>query len=239
MVLKVGIIEDEELASETLELFLTEHCQQVQVCFMAPDLESGVEAIKAHRPLAIFLDIEMPGLSGMDISKLLREEERPLIVFTTAYAEYAVQAFGLNAVDYLLKPIDITKLRRALARVRERLGMESAVQKPRLQFAASDGNHFVDEDEVLLLHADGAYTELLLVNGSKRMISRTLADVEESLSPERFCRVHRSFTVNMLQVQRYERTTNGRLILKDGTTVPVARKRKEAVQAFLQGLASV
>ena len=97
--LKVGIIEDEFLARETLKAFLERHCEKVEIIFMESDLESGVNAIREHQPQAIFLDIEMPGHSGTEILHLLGDTTAPLIVFTTAYANYAVDAFGLEAVD--------------------------------------------------------------------------------------------------------------------------------------------
>lgn len=231
--LKVGIIEDEFLARESLRVFLEKHCEAVEVRFMSADLDSGVKEIKVHRPDAVFLDIEMPGHSGMDILKLLGDVHPPLIVFTTAYAEYAVDAFGLEAVDYLLKPIDIRKLRRALERVRERMRKTAPEAHSKLAVHTTGGMLLVDTDTIIHLRAEGSYCEIRTTDRGRIMVSRKLKDLHGELSPDRFLRIHRSHVVNLLQVAELVRGDNAHVRLKDGTELPVARDRKEAVRAAL------
>jgi two-component system LytT family response regulator len=231
--LKVGIIEDEFLARETLRVFLEKHCEQVTVVFMATELESGVREIKEQRPDAIFLDIEMPGHSGMDILKLMGETPPPAIVFTTAYAEHAVEAFGLEAVDYLLKPIDLRKLRRAVDRVRERMEKTVAPKDARLAIPTSNGTLRVEMAHIIRLKAEGSYCEIHTTDRGRIMVSRKLKDVEEGLDPRMFLRIHRSHVVNLAHVAELIRSTQTLVRMADGTELPVARDRKEAVKAAL------
>jgi two-component system LytT family response regulator len=231
--LQVGIIEDEFLARETLQAFLERHCEGVEVVFQKGDLESGVEAIQLLKPDAIFLDIEMPGQSGMEIKEALGNEKAPLIVFTTAYANYAVDAFGLEAVDYLLKPIDIVKLRRALSRISERMQGQALKPLEKLAVPSSNGQRYIDPTDIEYLMADGSYTEIYLQNNEKVLVSKKLKDLEEQLLSTTFMRVHRSYLINLTQVEALIRETNTRLRMKSGAIIPVARNSKEALKEAL------
>lgn len=231
--LKVGIIEDEFLARESLRVFLEKHCEAVEVRFMSAELDIGVKEIKVHLPDAVFLDIEMPGHSGMEILKLLGDVPPPLIVFTTAYTEYAVDAFGLEAVDYLLKPIDIRKLRRALERVRERMRKTAPETHSKLAVHTTGGMLLVDTDTIIHLRAEGSYCEIHTTDRGRILVSRKLKDLHGQLSPDRFLRIHRSHVVNLGQVRELMRGENTFVRLKDGTELPVSRERKEEVKAVL------
>lgn len=231
--LQVGIIEDEFLARETLKAFLEKHCEKVEVVFMASDLESGVAIIKELRPHAIFLDIEMPGHSGMDIIHLLGDTEPPMIVFTTAYAEYAVDAFGLEAVDYLLKPIDIMKLRRAVDRLRERWKKQPKLANGTVSIPTTNGRKVIEMGNIIYLKADGSYTHVFTEN-EEHLVSRKLIDMEGLLDPERFVRVHRSFVVNTAHVKQYIRQANSMLLLSNDQKVPVARNSKDRIKRLFQ-----
>lgn len=228
--LKVGIIEDEFLARETLKAFLLRHCENVEVVFMAAELESGVAAIKEHGPDAVFLDIEMPGQSGMEIRELLGNTPAPHIIFTTAYANYAVDAFGLEALDYLLKPIDIVKLRRAVSRIEE----QKTKTPEKLSIPSSNGQQLIEQSDIEFLEADGSYTTIHLCAGNKILVSRKLKDIEDQLSAQNFLRVHRSYLVNLDQIQSIVRATNTSLRMKSGADVPVARNQKDAVKTALE-----
>lgn len=231
--LKVGIIEDEFLARETLKAFLERHCEAVDVLFMASDLESGVAAIRAHQPEAIFLDIEMPCHSGMEVRKLLGETTEPLIVFTTAYANYAVDAFGLEAVDYLLKPIDIVKLRRAVDRLRERAKKQAKLSDGSMTIPTTNGQLLIKTDNILFLKADGSYTEVHTVT-ELHLVSRKLIDMHEMLDADAFLRVHRSYVVNLNKIVELVRQSNSSLRMENGAIIPVSRSNKEAVRQLFQ-----
>jgi len=231
--LKVGIIEDEFLARETLKAFLERHCEGVEVIFLSADLETGVDAIRAHKPQAIFLDIEMPGRSGMEVRELLDDTEVPLIVFTTAYANYAVDAFGLEAVDYLLKPIDIVKLRKAVERIRERVKKQPKLTGGSINIPTANGQMVVQTENIVFLKADGSYTEIHTAK-DRYLVSRKLIEMEELLDAEQFLRVHRSYVVNVGKVAEFMRQSNSSLRLENGAIIPVSRSNKEAVKQLFQ-----
>jgi len=231
--LKVGIIEDEFLARETLKAFLEHHCQGVEVIFLSADLETGVNAIREHKPQAIFLDIEMPGRSGMEVRELLDDTEVPLIVFTTAYANYAVDAFGLEAVDYLLKPIDIVKLRKAVERIRERVKKQPKLADGSINIPTANGQMVVKTESIVFLKADGSYTEVHTTE-DRYLVSRKLIEMEELLDAEQFLRVHRSYVVNVGKVAEFMRQSNSNLRMENGAIIPVSRSNKEVVKQLFQ-----
>lgn len=233
--LHVGIIEDEFLARETLKAFLEQHCEKVEVLFLAPDLESGIAKINELRPQAIFLDIEMPGHSGMEIRQLLGDTEPPHIVFTTAYANYAVDAFGLEAVDYLLKPIDITKLRRAVERIRERSELKEGSLSRSVSIPTSNGQRVIKLEDILYLKADGSYTEVHTTT-ERHLVSRKLIEMHELLEEDVFVRLHRSYVVNMTQVVEFIRQTNSFVRMSNNAMIPVARRSKDAVKQYFLDL---
>jgi two-component system LytT family response regulator len=233
--LRVGIIEDEFLARESLRVFLEQHCTGVKVLFMAADMDEGLSAIRTHRPDALFLDIEMPGHSGMEIHTLLGTTKSPLLVFTTAYANHAVDAFGLDAVDYLLKPIDIVKLRRAVARLSECMAQPTPLHEDRLAVPTSNGQIYIDTQLIDHLAADGSYTEIHLTDGKRHVVSRKLKDLEEHLNSSRFMRIHRSYLVNLSHVEAFIRESNSSVRMRSGALLPVARNSKDALREALGG----
>lgn len=231
--LRVGIVDDEFLARQTLINYIARYCSNVEVVFQAADLPKAVSQIKLHKPQAVFLDIEMPGPSGMEIAKHLSEAERPLVVFTTAYAEYAVDAFGIRAIDYLLKPIEVTRLREAVSRLRGQLAEKNAEHEETISIPTSNGVKLLPVSEVLFLKADGSYTEIRTEKNENHVVSRKLFELEEKLSPKSFLRTHRSYIVNVEQVREYVGGKNSELLLSTGKSVPVSRSKKEAVKKIL------
>jgi two-component system LytT family response regulator len=232
--LRVGIVDDEFLARQTLVNYIARYCDNVEVLFQAANLPDAIKAIHQYSPDAIFLDIEMPGPSGMEIADKLPETQRPLIVFTTAYAEYAVDAFGLKAVDYLLKPIEVSRLRDAVSRLREQLALKPTDMPATLSIPTSAGSKKIPFSEILFLKADGSYTEVHLLNGTQVVVSRKLFELEDKLNDEAFLRTHRSYIVNMHHVTEYVGGSKSELILSSGQQIPVSRGRKDAVRTFLE-----
>jgi two-component system LytT family response regulator len=231
--LRVGIVDDEFLARQTLVNYINRYIENVEMVFEAADLPTAIEQIGISKPDAIFLDIEMPGPSGMEIAELLPENERPLVVFTTAYAQHAVDAFGMKAVDYLLKPIEVARLRDAVERLREQHKLSSP-QSASLHVSTLNGSKVFQESEIVCLKADGSYTEIHTSNSGMHVISKKLFEIEEKLSKQDFLRVHRSYIVNMQHVNEYVGGNKSELILKTGGQVPVARTKKQNVISFLQ-----
>lgn len=224
MQLKAIIIDDEKMARTLLGGMLAEFCPNVEVLDSCPDLPSGIKAIRKYKPDIVFLDIEMPGYSGLEILDFFDENEIDFsIIFTTAYNQYALQAFKLSAVDYLLKPIDSVELEKSIERfqktetkknyqiLRDNLTI-NAVQK--LAVHTINSVKFVETDQILFLKAEGAYTEIMLGNGKVITASKGLKKYEEVLKENRsFFRCHKSYIVNLKHISEHIKSDGGYLLV--------------------------
>lgn len=239
--IKAIIIDDEVQGRKLLNVLIKNHTPQITVMDECADLPNGVKAIRKHKPDLVFLDIEMPGHSGLDILDFFDEKEIDFgIIFTTAYNEYAVKAFKLSAVDYLLKPISGDDLEKAAERFEKRfvnakpeVNMQ-AVEKAGNKIAIPVGQSikFIDLDEVLYLKAENTYTEIFMQDGSKLLVSRTLKNFEEVFSDKpAFFRCHKSYIINRNYVLDYVKSDGGYLILKPKTEIPISSER---VNEFLE-----
>jgi len=232
---------------KVLAKLLEKHCPQVSVIEECESAEEGIAAILKHQPDLIFLDIDMPFMNGMDMLRQLDEIDFD-VIFTTAHDEYALEAFKLSPMDYLLKPIDESELIDAVARVekkRKRLLSKEQLELLITNLHASNAElqkiaipshetlEFVDIRDIIRCEADRNYTVIFTRNGRKHIFSRTLKDVEKLLPATTFFRVHQSHLINLHEIKTYYRGVGGQLILTDGTTIPVARTRKEALMKRL------
>jgi two-component system LytT family response regulator len=247
--LKALIIDDEQRSRELLKTLVTDYCPDVEVTGMADDVPSGVKTIHKLQPDIVFLDIEMPGYSGFQLLDFFEEVDFE-IIFTTAYREYAFRAFQVSAIDYLLKPIEIEQLQKAVAKVmeqrkpqhmRERLEtLRSNLrdeQISRLALPISDGLLFVDVEDIILLEADRAYTTLFLENGTNVVVSKNIRTFEKILSEHpAFFRAHRSFLINLNRVKRYSRQDGGYIIMDNDKEVSLSKEKREDFLRTFQGL---
>jgi DNA-binding LytR/AlgR family response regulator len=175
-----------------------------------------------------FLDIEMPGLDGL--AAVRGVEHPPAVVFVTAYDEYAVEAFALEAVDYILKPVDEGRVAEALRRVKARRPLPTRSADQRFVVGAHGKLIVVAANEVRFFEAAGNYVRLHTANASP-LLRGTLAAIEQRLDPRRFVRVHRSFVVNLALIAELQLTRSGdyEVLLKDGGKVPMSRTFRDAV----------
>lgn len=234
------IIDDEAKARRIMESLIAEHCPQLQIVATADDVLSGVKAIQKHKPDVVFLDIEMPGYTGFQLLDFFDEIDFQ-VIFATAYSEYALQAFQVSAVDYLLKPIQIDQLQAAVdkaiklgknAQTRERMDTlkENLEQKiiKKIALPVSHGLTFVPIQDIIYLEADGSYTHVYLTDGNKLLISKKIKEFENNLNPNtRFFRTHRSFIVNMDHIKQYVKQDGGHLVMDNNGIVQLARDRKD------------
>jgi len=246
-VIKAIVIEDEMHPRKVLDKLIKTHCPEVTVVACCEDAETGLAAIRENNPDLVFLDIDMPGLNGLDM--LQQVEERDFdIIFTTAHDEFALDAFKVNPVDYLLKPIDESELisaverlikRRARAINKEQLDLLITTLRPsgsvfqKIAIPSHETLEFVDIEDIVRCEADRNYTVMFTRNGKQHIFSRPLKDVEKLLPGELFFRVHQSHLINVRDIQTYIRGIGGQLVLKDGKIIPVARTRKEALMKRL------
>jgi two-component system, LytTR family, response regulator len=233
------IVDDEPLARRKLRELVAE-TPWLRCLGEVGDGAAALEAIRSLAPDLVFLDVQMPGATGLDVVRRLAQP--PAVIFTTAYDRYAVQAFELAAVDYLLKPFSRDRFRAALARARP-LVEPDAGALPRLAEAMSTTRTtrmFVrhGSDVVTVRVAAVQYLEAcddfvwVHVDGRRYRLNLPLADVELRLDPAQFLRVHRSFLVNLDQVVRFAPVDGSRFDahLRDGTVVPVSRQRSRAIR---------
>jgi len=238
------IVDDEELAREIIRELLQPHTEIEVVAECA----NGFEAVKAcaeHRPDLIFLDVQMPKLTGFDVLELIGEDAS--VIFVTAYDQYAMRAFEVHAVDYLLKPIGKKRFEAALERAKSRLG-EKRPSAQKLAASARPPQHFLERVVVkdgtrvtLIPIAKLDYVEAqddyvaLASQGKKHLKQQTIASLEACLDPNCFVRIHRSYIVNLERVVRIEPYgKDSRLaILSDGARLPVSRTGYARLQSLL------
>ena len=240
--LRALVIDDERLARAEVMRHLARH-PEIEVVAEATDGASAVEKIAELAPDVVFLDIQMPELDGFEVLQALSDDERPVVVFVTAYDEFALRAFEANAADYLLKPFDAERFESALARalvhVRDRsssLGalLDDVAYRGRraTRIAARRGHqfHLLDVAEVERLEASRNYVLVHTTDG-EFLARATLAALEKRLDPDAFLRIHRSHVVRIDAVSVVERLASGDVSVKmrDGSELPVARGHRQAV----------
>ena len=234
---KTIVIDDERLAREELKSILSEYTE-IDVIDEAQNGDEGIEKIKKHNPDLIFLDVSMPGMTGFDMLKKLTDI--PHVIFVTAYDEYAIKAFEVNALDYLLKPIDNNRLNEAIEKLRnndeqdfESSPKNSLERKDRRltitdRVFIKDGEkcYFVQLSDVRMLESDGNYVKVYF-GTSRPLILRSLNSFEDKLDPEHFFRANRKFIINLDWVENVENWFNGGLQveLKSGDKVEISRRQ--------------
>ena len=245
--IKALIVEDEMHNSQALKTLLTEYCENVEVCAIAPDVPLAVKAIKEHSPDVVFLDIELPGASGFTLLDYFEEVDFE-VIFTTAYDQYALKAFDVSAMAYLLKPIGLKPLRAALTKVREQKNLQNIKERmeaikinaqmsrlSRLGLPTMEGILFVKLDEIIRCEGDNNYTTFFLQDKTKVLVSKTLGDYEALLSSEGFYRAHRSHLVNLQHVRKFMRGRATRIIMDDNSEVEVSTRKRDDLLSLLSG----
>ncbi len=241
--IKAIIIDDELQARNLLRALIKSHCPEITVMEECSDLPNGVKSIRKHKPDLVFLDIEMPGHSGLELLDFFDERDVNFgIIFTTAYNEYAVKAFKLSAVDYLLKPISGEDLEQAVERYQKRFAKVemSKMASPIVSIEKSENTiaipvgqsiKFIELDDIVFVKGESSYAEINLQNLSKILVSRTLKNFEEVLADKsNFYRCHKSYIINRKFVIDYVKSDGGYLILKPKFEIPIS---PDKVQGFL------
>ncbi|CAM1345222.1 LytR/AlgR family response regulator transcription factor [Tenacibaculum amylolyticum] len=249
--MKTLLIDDERKARNVLRILLEENCPRITEVYEAEDLLSGVALIKQEKPQLVFLDIEMPEHSGLEIIDFIDKENYDFeIIFVTAYSEYAIQAFQLSAIDYLLKPTQPTKLKEAVDKAignrdksqltQQLLELKKSfteLQFKKIALPFSEGIKFVNFDEIILLEADGMYTRIYTKNDGDLLISKPLKHFVTLLEQQSlFYKPHRSFCINLSFIKEYIKKDGGYIIMDNGKTVSISKDKK---QEFLTVVSSL
>jgi two-component system response regulator LytT len=256
--LRVMVVDDEQLARDEL-CYQLEQVGEVDVVAQAGNGLEALSAADRYEPDLVFLDIQMPGLSGFEVARRLLEREppSPALVFVTAFDQHAIEAFEVNAVDYLLKPVDAARLEQALARARRRLGVERGgdpvndqlerivkmmanSQIRRDQVAVKAGDRFLLVQAEEIIYASLADESINIVTGQVTGTAnyRTLDELQARLDPEVFWRVHRSHLVNINKIKEIVPwfSRNYILRMKDAksTEIPVSRSQTKRLREHLK-----
>ena len=243
------LIDDEPDALDMLEWQLNNYCPQVKVVAKCRSADEGIAAITALKPALVFLDIEMPRKNGFEVIRSFPDPNFD-IVFTTAYNQFAVQAFKVSALDYLMKPIDADDLVKTLQRFEKKqqaisLKAQLAVlikeyESPKkaavkIHFPTQEGIVFAAPETILRAESTGNYTTIYFNGDRKLTLAKTLKDVEEMLLPHGFVRIHHSHIVNTAFISKYLKSDGGIVVMQDGVKLPVSRQRKDDFVKFFSG----
>lgn len=238
--MKALIIDDEIHCSESLRFLLNKYHADVKIVDEANDPIQAIGLIAVHKPEVIFLDIEMPHLNGFELLSKLETIDFE-IIFTTAYDEFALKAIKVNALDYLLKPIGVEDLQKAIEKVRTRLGeslpnLEANAMlnymiprtngNSKIALPTMEGLEFTTVSSIIRCESDNNYTDVHLENGKCLTISKTLKEIQNLLKDHSFCRIHASHLINLNHIQKYQRGAGGLVIMANGDHVQVSRGKK-------------
>ncbi|MEO0472644.1 MAG: LytTR family DNA-binding domain-containing protein [Bacteroidota bacterium] len=239
--LKAIIVDDEMASRETLRNYLGKYCPNIEVADEAESVRTGLEKIRQHKPQLVFLDIEMPFGNAFDLLEQV-EDINFETIFVTAYSHYAIKAFNFSAAYYLLKPIDIDELVAAVEKAEQAIeaksnglhtrilleNMHAMNQKnQKVVLPVLDGFEVVLVKDVLRCQANGNFTDFYLLDGTKKMICRSLKFYEDILTDLGFMRVHKSHLVNLEYITAYKKGKGGQLVMKGGDMVDVSPRRKQ------------
>jgi len=250
MKLSALLIDDENPAVETLELMLNNYCPNVEVIAKANSVDDAASLLKSTNPNLIFLDIRMPGKDGF---KLFDEADlsKSHVIFTTAYDQYALKAFTVSASHYLLKPISPNELIAAVNRAKEssqrfehaeeRLDFLKNVLKDRtvsfpdkILVPIKKGYEIVKVENIRRVEGDRNYAKVILKSDIHYVVAKTLREIEETLNPKKFCRVHQSHIVNIEEIAGIGSGSNAEISLRSGEVLPVSRSRKKELMDLLK-----
>jgi two-component system, LytTR family, response regulator len=250
MPLTTLLVDDEPLAREGLRMLLSED-PDISAIHEAKDGREAVAAIRNLRPDLVFLDVQMPEMDGVSVVKEVGSDQMPAVVFVTAYDKYAIEAFEINAIDYLLKPVTAERFAQAMVRAKSRLQPRSrddasrqilslleTIASPhrslkRLAVRSAGKTLFVDVEDIDWIEAAENYVQLH-VGRAAHLLHVTMSTLEESLNPEIFVRIHRSIIVNVHRIKELQPAAHGEYVvtLQDGVRLESGRTYHDRLKAL-------
>ncbi|WP_300570227.1 LytTR family DNA-binding domain-containing protein [Flavobacterium sp.] len=249
--MKAIIIDDERKARNLLRVLIEENCSKITKIIEAEDLLSGVALIKEEQPQIVFLDIEMPEHSGLEILNFINKEDVNFeIIFTTAYNEFAINAFQLSAIDYLLKPLRAETVKNATEKAIQQIGKSEISLKleelnkslktsnfNKIGLPFSDGLKFVNFEDIILFEADGMYTKVTTIKETEILVCKPLRHFVELLEIQpTFYKPHRSYLINLKYIREYIRKDGGYIIMDNDKSVSIANDKKEEFLTIIQNI---
>ena len=234
------IVDDEQHSCKTLSALLEKHCPEIRVLATCSNGTEGLNAIRDFSPHLVFLDVEMPRMNGFEMLEQLPSVNFHLI-FVTSYDAYALKAIRFSAIDYLLKPVDREELIKAVQKVVQRIEVPlpeqlriilDRMQEPnsrsnKIALPTMEGLQMIPVQNIISCEANDNYTTLLLKDRKKVVVTGTLKAIEELLEDFPFLRVHRSYLVNLDEVEKYVKADGGYLVMSDGAQIYISRNKKD------------
>lgn len=241
------LVDDEERNNLLLKKLLEAHAPQLTVAATCTRAGEALELIRQLRPQLVFLDIEMPGMNGFELLAQLEPLEFE-VVFVTAYSQYAVEAFEHNAIGYLTKPVNTTRLVSTAAAAAERIRrqqvnshvfsmLEHTMNSNRghkIPLTTLNGMVFVKLEEIIYCESSGNYTQFYLAENRAILVSRQLGEYEKLLPPGGFMRIHDQHIINLQYIKEYHKGSGGDVVLENGVTLAVAARRKDEFLALFE-----
>jgi two-component system LytT family response regulator len=234
--IKAVLVDDEEYAIVALKILLKENCSNVSVVGEAHSALEGIKEINNKKPDLVFLDVDMPNGSGFDLLEGLPERNFH-VIFVTAYSSYAVKAFKFNAVDYIVKPVNMMELIEAVNKVENSNQLTSGkinhdvlmkylkqTQLGRVGIPTSDGVEFMEPDDIIHVDADGSYTKIFTKKNTI-MVSKYLKEIQLILDENLFFRTHNSYIINLHHIKKYN-NKDGMILMTDGSSIILAKNKK-------------
>jgi two-component system LytT family response regulator len=240
------LVDDEAKGRLYLRQLCDKYLPQIKIVGEAANASEALELFDLEKPDLVFLDIEMPGMTGIEMLRQMQEVPFE-VIFVTAFNRYAVEAFRLGAVDYLLKPASPSDMQQAVERAEKSLNLKLQ-DRPHIRAMSQNygqaftkvtiptlnGFEFIAFKEILFLQSENNYTTLFLKSGKKIVASKGLGDFEEILEPYGFFRVHKSYLINMSEIRKYIKGDGGTVVMEDGTEIDVSRRRKDEFLAAMK-----
>jgi len=241
--IKSVIIDNEKKSRKTIRNFLQKYCNDVEILGEADGVESGIDLIQKTNPELVFLDIEMTDGTGFKLLESI-DDIQFSVIFVTAYSAYAVKAFKISAVDYLLKPINPEELIEAIDKYKKETDLKGIHTKlevllsnqnnvKKIAFPTSEGIELVKIDEIIHCEASDNYTSIYLKNEKRILVSKTIKEYDTMLSEFDFFRIHQSHLVNLSYIAKFNKNDGGYVVLENGKKLPISRRNK---QGFLEKL---
>lgn len=256
MLLKALLVDDEENNLNSLQFLLQNDCEGIEVAGRAKNAQQARNWLQFNTPDVVFLDINMPGETGFQFLSSL-EAPNFKVVFVTAYNEYALQAIKASAVDYILKPINIDELQKAVEKVKRLVSSPVAAEQSqqllqhllqavskktppkKIALPQLGGINFIEVDDMVSLQADSNYTIIHMKDMQKLVISKTLKDFEDLLDESQFVRIHKSYIVNLTYIKEYTTTDGGIVRMADGNQWSISRRQLEYFLDKMKGASLV
>lgn len=248
--IRTVVIDDEVKARETIQNMVKTYCPDVEVVGTAGSVSQGIELLGSTRVDLVLLDIKMADGTGFDLLRKLGKVDF-LVIFITAFEEFAIRAIKFSALDYILKPLDPDELANAIEKAKKAIRADNINEKlealfdnldtlntntKKIVLKTADSVHIVNIADVVRCESEKNYTHFFTVGNEKITVSKTLKEYNELLAEYKFIRVHQSHLINLAHIKRYDKQKGGILTMDDNSTVPVAFRKKDDLMRLFRSL---